>query len=183
MHTITLTFPDGADVAAIIDEVYAGLQEFENFEPNNTTVSFDTTTRVATFTIKGLQGLVSAVLSDWRFRVKVYYDPGNYLVRAITLDSDTSAVTGRFDGHPLIGWRTWEVFVSPNDPNVLRITTHAKERSRVLGVELGRALGGASAQMEVWDRYLENIAEYWRKRTGAVSSPVLATETSETPGG
>jgi RHS repeat-associated protein len=170
-HTMLLCFKSASETSEAITKIYDDLKNFRHFEPNNTELVFDAGSGIKTFRIKGVIGLMNGITNDYRFSVRVSY-PRNYLVRAVTLDADRSGVTGRTNGHPLIGWRTWEVKKSANDCCV-RITTNAEERSRIRGNEWGRALGGASAQSRTWINYFTNIGNYWKGTKGATASAIL----------
>jgi hypothetical protein len=99
------------------------------------------TGEVVTFTLQSQQ----AQFGQRPFKVRtVRYDTNNLIAVAVTLD-----------GHPLRGWRAWQV--SAEDDGVLletwSIDEPANSRERVK-----YALGGEAAQKETWEKMLENIA-------------------------
>jgi RHS repeat-associated protein len=168
-HTMRICFPNG-DVSRYKKLIYDDLKVFNHFSPNNTTVSFNSGTRITTFRVKGGLGLLMKGTSSNPFQVRVSY-PGSFTVLAKTLDKDKSPITGRFDGHPLVGWRNWTV-TEVGDSGMLEIKTQAKERARNVASMVGRFIGGGSTQNQVWVNYFNNIGKHWKNKVNAIVYPV-----------
>jgi hypothetical protein len=146
--SMSLTYPAGANLDAIGDEIYKGLKRFDGF---NNSKRF------------------GVVLGDGAATFFDKFAPTPATVRLTAYNSARVLVGDTGGLHFLVGSRNWRVFQS--SPNQLTVATGAVEHfngaiNRAAAVAIGFRGGG---QHKIWTEYFSTIAASQSLRHGAIN--------------
>jgi RHS repeat-associated protein len=170
-NTLKLSFSPCCSCDALVDDVFNDLKSFK-YWGKNSVAGLTIADGIGSFLPKGLPGFGGGfVNNDSTWRVRFSQDESSHCITARTLDN-----------HPLVGVRKWCASANKKGGRcAITVTTEAYERPRNLANELGAALSGNSAQIQIWEDYFGNIAEAY-KGNGCFKSSQRGSPISEPTG-